>query len=122
VAGEVAVAVVVLCGAGLLLRTLLVLDGFEPGYSAQRERLLSVLVSVPSLTPGSRYLTRESLAQFYDAVDREVRAIPAVRSVGWATTLPLGGAQLGWTAFDVVGTPPPPDGVRPQADLQIVSS
>jgi putative ABC transport system permease protein len=79
-------------------------------------------VSVPSLTPGSRYPTRESLAQFYDAVDREVRAIPAVRSVGWATTLPLGGSQLGRTAFDVVGTPPPPDGVRPQADLQIVSS
>ena len=61
VAGEVAVAVVVLCGAGLLLRTLLVLDGFESGYGAQRERLLSVLVSVPALTPGSRYPTSESL-------------------------------------------------------------
>ena len=42
VVGEVAVAVVVLCGAGLLLRTLLVLDGFDAGYGAQRERLLSV--------------------------------------------------------------------------------
>ena len=73
VAGEVAVAVVVLCGAGLLLRTLLVLDGFESGYGAQRERLLSVLVSVPALTPGSRYPTSESLVQFYDAIDREVR-------------------------------------------------
>jgi putative ABC transport system permease protein len=122
VAGEVAVAVVVLCGAGLLLRTLLVLDGFESGYGAQRERLLSVLVSVPALPPGSRYPTGESLVQFYDAIDREVRAIPSVRGVGWATTLPLGGSLIGRTAFDIVGSPPPPDGVRPQADLQIVSS
>jgi putative ABC transport system permease protein len=122
VAGEVAVAVVVLCGAGLLLRTLLVLDGFDSGYGAQRERLLSVNVSVPALTAGTRYPTREGLLQFLEAVDREVRAIPLVRSVGWATTLPLGGSQIGRQAFDVVGAPPPRDGQRPQADFQIVSS
>jgi putative ABC transport system permease protein len=121
VAGEVAVAVVVLCGAGVLLRTLLVLDGFDPGYAAQRERLLTVNVSVPALTPGSRYPTRESLLQFYDAVDRSVRSISSVRSAGWASTLPLGGSQIGRQAFDVVGAPAPPDGVRPQADLQVVS-
>ena len=122
VAGEVAVAVVVLCGAGLLLRTLLVLDRFEPGYSAPRERLLSVNLSVPALLQGSRYPTRESLLQFYEAVDREVRGIPLVRDTGWATTLPLGGSQIGRQAFDVVGAPPPQDGVRPQADLQVVSA
>ncbi len=122
VAGEVAVAVVVLCGAGLLLRTLLVLDGFDSGYGAQRERILSVLVSVPGFAQGSRYPTRESVLQLYDGIDREVRAIPVVRSVGWATTLPLGGSQIGRSAFDVVGAPPSRDGVRPQADLQIVSA
>jgi len=122
VAGEVTVAVIVLCGAGLLLRTLVVLDGFDSGYGAQRERLLSVLVSVPGLTPGSRYPTRESVLQLYEAIDREVRAIPVIRNVGWATTLPLGGSQIGRAAFDIVGAPPPPDGVRPQADLQIISA
>jgi putative ABC transport system permease protein len=122
VAGQIAVAVIVLCGAGLLLRTLMVLDGFESGYGAQRERLLSVLVTVPGLTQGSRYPTRESVLQLYDAIEREVRAVAVVRSVGWATTLPLGGSQIGRTAFDIVGAPSPPDGVRPQADLQIVSA
>ncbi|HVQ16065.1 MAG TPA: ADOP family duplicated permease [Vicinamibacterales bacterium] len=121
VVGEVAVAVVVLCGAGLLLRTLLVLDGFDAGYSANRERLLSLVLSVPALTPGSRYPTRESLLQFYEAVDGEVRTIPGVRTAGWATTLPLGGSLIGRQAFDIVGAPPPPDGVRPQADFQVVS-
>ncbi len=117
VAGEVAVAVVVLCGAGLLLRTLLVVDGFDSGYTAQRERLLSALVSLP----GSRYPTPESVLQFYDAVDRELLQNPVVRSAGWATTLPLGGSQLGRQAFDIVAAPPPPNGERPQADYQIVS-
>ena len=121
VVGEVAVAVVVLCGAGLLLRTLLVLDSFDAGYTANRERLLSVVLSVPALTPGSRYPTRESLLQFYEAVDRQVSGIAAVRRVGWATTLPLGGSLIGRQAFDIVGVPPPPDGVRPQADFQVAS-
>ncbi len=121
VVGEVAVAVVVLCCAGLLLRTLLVLDSFEPGYRAQREHLLSVTMSVPGLTPGSRYPTRESLLQFYEAIDQAIHAIPAVRSTAWASTLPLGGSLIGRQAFDVVGAPAPQDGVRPQADLQVVS-
>ena len=119
--GEVAVAVIVLCSAGLLLRTVLVLDSFDAGYGAQRERLLAVTVSVSGLTPGTRYPTRESLLQFYDAIAREVRAIPAVRSASWATTLPLGNSQIGRQAFDIVGAPPPQDGVRPQADFQLVS-
>jgi putative ABC transport system permease protein len=121
VVGEVAVAVVVLCGAGLLLRTLLVVDSFDPGYGAQRERLLAATVSVSGLTPGTRYPTRESLLQFYEAIDREVRAIAGIRSASWATTLPLGNSLIGKQAFDIVGVPPPQDGVRPQADFQIVS-
>jgi putative ABC transport system permease protein len=121
VVGEVAVAVVVLCGAGLLLRTLLVLDSFDPGYGAQRERLLTATLSVPALAPGTRYPTPESLLQFYESIERGVRAIPAVRHVGWATTLPLGNSLIGRQAFDIVGAPAPEDGVRPQADLQLVS-
>lgn len=122
VAGEVAVAVVVLCGAGLLLRTLLVLESFDAGYRAEREGLLAATVAVSGLTPGTRYPTRESLLQFYEAIDTKVRAIPAVRSTSWATTLPLGNSLIGQQSFDIVGAPPPPDGVRPQADFQIVSS
>jgi putative ABC transport system permease protein len=121
VAGEVAAAVIVLCGAGLLLRTVLVLDSFDSGYGAQPERLLAVNVSVPALTPGSRYPSRESLLQFYDAIGRELRAIPAVSGIGLASTLPLGGSQIGRQAFDIIGGSAPPDGVRPQADFQVIS-
>jgi putative ABC transport system permease protein len=122
VIGEVAVAIVVLCGAGLLLRTLLVLDGFEPGYSAQRERLLSAHLPTSALSPGSRYPTSESLMRFLDLVERRVDELPAVQSAALATTLPLGGSQIGQQAFDIVGQPGPASGERFQADLQIVSA
>jgi predicted permease len=97
------------------------LDSFDAGYGAQRERLLAATVSVSGLTPGTRYPTRESLLQFYNAIEMEVRAIPSVRSVSWATTLPLGGSLVGRQAFDIVGAPPAQDGVRPQADFQVIS-
>jgi putative ABC transport system permease protein len=44
-----------------------------------------------------------------------------VRSAGWATTLPLGNAQIGQNRFQIVGDPPPASENRPEADYQIVS-
>ena len=117
VAGEVAVAVLVLCGAGLLLRTLLVVERFEPGYRAANETLLTIDFSVPS----SRYPNRESLLQFYDAVEREVAALPGVRNAAWATTLPSGNSQIGERAFNVVGDAPSGEGSQSSADYQVVS-
>ena len=78
-----------LCGAGLLLRTLLVLERFEPGYRAASDTLLTIDFDVPS----SRYPSRESMLQFYDAVEREVAALPGVRNVAWAATLPSGNSR-----------------------------
>jgi putative ABC transport system permease protein len=117
VAAEIAVAVLVLCGAGLLLRTLLVLERFEPGYHAASDTLLTVDFSVPP----SRYPNGESLLQFYDAVEREVAALPGVRNAAWATTLPSGNSQIGYRTFSVVGDASAGDGSQPSADYQIVS-
>jgi putative ABC transport system permease protein len=117
VAAEVAAAVLVLCGAGLLLRTLLAIDSIDQGYRAEGERVLTLDFTLP----GNRYTTADSLRQFFDSVDREVGAVAGVRTVGWATTLPLGGSQLGGQAFEIVGDPPVRDGNRTSADFQIVS-
>ena len=117
VAAEVAAAVLVLCGAGLLLRTLLAIDSTDQGYRAEAERVLTLDFTLP----GNRYATPESLWQFYDAVEREAGAVSGVRSVGWASSLPLGGSQLGGQSFEIVGDPPARDGNRSSADFQIVS-
>jgi putative ABC transport system permease protein len=115
VAGEVATAVLLLVGAGLLLRTLLAVERVDRGYRA--ESVLTMVVD----PLGSQYPTNEKLLQFYDAVVDEVRALPNVRSVAWASTLPLGPSYAGRTWVAIEGDPPVEEGRRPTADYQLVS-
>jgi putative ABC transport system permease protein len=117
VVAEVATAVLLLCGAGLLLRTLLTVDTVDPGYRADADSVLTMDVTLPE----QRYPTPESRLRFYQDVEREVLAVPRVRSAGWAATLPFGNAQIGRSAFQIVGDPPPPPDDRPLADYQVVS-
>jgi putative ABC transport system permease protein len=115
VVGEVATAVLLLFGAGLLLRTLLAVENVDRGYRA--DQVLTMIVD----PIGSRYPTEAALLQFYDAVAQETRALPGVHSVAWASTLPLGPSYAGRTAFEVEGDPPVDPARRPMADYQIVS-
>jgi len=115
VAGEVATAVLLLVGAGLLLRTLMAVQNVDRGYRA--ESVLTMMVD----PLGSEYPTSEKLLQFYDTVAEEVRALPGVRSVAWASTLPLGTSYEGTRFVSIVGDPPPQDGTLPSADYQVVN-
>ena len=115
VVGEVATAVLLLVGAGLLLRTLLVLNNVDRGYRA--ESVLTMVVDPLA----SQFPTRPALLRFFDDVEREVMAVPGVRSVGWASTLPLGTSMFGRLFFEVVGEAPPDRSQLPSADYQIVS-
>ena len=115
VAGEVATAVVLLCGAGLLLQTLLKLLGGDTGYRATSESVLTLDFSVPT-GKDSRYPTPEAVTQFYDAVGRDVSALPEVRRVGWVSSLPYGTSELGRWAFEIVGDPPAKPRDRPMAE------
>jgi putative ABC transport system permease protein len=119
VAGEVAAAVVLLCGAGLLLRTLLVLDNVDTGYRADGDSVLTLDFSVQGPRPGTRYPDLPSLMQFYDAASREISAIPTVRKFGWSTGLPYGTtSEIGRMPIEIVGDPPLAPDARPRADLQ----
>ena len=115
VVGEVATAVLLLFGAGLLLRTLLAVDAFDRGYRA--ESVLSMLVD----PLGSKYPTPASLQQFFDEVEAEVAAVPGVASVGWAESLPLDFFDAGGLSFEIVGDPPVDQSQRPTTEYQIVS-
>jgi putative ABC transport system permease protein len=115
VAGEVAAAVLLLCGAGLLLKTVLTLVGGDTGYRSASESVLTLDFSVPT-GKASRYPTPEKVLQFYDTVAREVRAQPEVRRVGWSSSLPYGTGELGDWPLTVVGDPPVADRDRPMAD------
>jgi putative ABC transport system permease protein len=115
VIGEVATAVLLLFGAGLLLRTLMAVEGFDRGYRA--ESVLSMLVD----PLGSKYPTPESLQQFYDQIEAEIAAVPGVTSVAWADSLPLDFFDSGGVSFEIVGDPPVVDSQRPSTAYQVVS-
>jgi putative ABC transport system permease protein len=115
VMGEVAAAVMLLVGAGLLLRTLMAVDNVPRGYEA--ESALSVFVD----PLGGRYPNRESLLRFFDSIERETSSDANVRSIAWATTLPMGDSTFGASPFQVVGDPPLEENQRPTTDYQVVS-
>ncbi len=96
--GEVAAAVLLVAGAGLLLRTLVSLDRVDPGFRA--DHVLTMYVSLPN----SRYPKPADTLTFYQAVEREIAAVPGVRSVGLSTVLPTDGWDIG-QGFQVVGQP-----------------
>jgi putative ABC transport system permease protein len=113
---QVATAVVLLYGAGLLTRTLIEVDTVDPGYRA--ESVLSLVVDPLAST----YDTPEALLQFYGEIEQELRAIPGVESFAWTMVLPLGGSMIGRLFYDVAGEEPAVPSERPIADLNMVSA
>ena len=96
---EVAVAVLLLCGAGLLLRTLLTLKDVDPGNRADGAPDDG---HEPRCGQGSR-----EVAAVLSTIEREVRTVPGVGDVAWGTAMPFDGQFYG-QAFEVDGDPPRP--------------
>ena len=115
VIAEVATAVLLLFGAGLLLRTLLAVEGVDRGYRAKS--VLTMMVD----PLGRRYPTDAALLQFFEAIEREVTTLPGVRSMAWTSTLPLGPSDGGERSFEIAGGPAVDARQRPVADYEIVS-
>jgi len=119
---QIAVSVLLLCGAGVLLRTLFVLEDVDSGSRATN--VLTMEVTVPFANPGlpspGPYATETGRANFYDAVEREVSVLPGVRSAAWGSALPLDGR---WIAMpmEIAGGPSQPEGMRPLASYELVS-
>jgi putative ABC transport system permease protein len=83
VAAEVALALVLLLGAGLLVRSLGRLQRVAPGF--EPKNVLHAFVSIPD----TKYATPQARAAFYQHVLERVRALPGVETAGAINTLPL---------------------------------
>jgi putative ABC transport system permease protein len=97
---EVALAIVLLIGAGLLIRSFGKLLNVDPGYRA--ENLLTARVALPP-----RYRDDEQRVQFYERVRQRLAALPGVASVGVTSHLPLTGYNMG-AGLRVEGRTPQP--------------
>ena len=85
VVSQVAVALVLLVGAGLLVRSFLALRQVDPGFQA--DHLLTMRLSLPE----SRYAENDAIATFYDSLLQRLSALPGVRQAATISNLPMSG-------------------------------
>jgi putative ABC transport system permease protein len=112
VVAEVALALVVLVGAGLLINSFWRLLRVEHGFDPQ-----NVITFRLSLSP-TRYADGPQQVNFLKQVLERVAAVPGVRAAGLTTTTPLTGGAA--TDFEIVGRPPVPDEHAPIADIRTI--
>jgi len=110
---EVALAVVLVIGAGLMIRTLAALSSIDLGFNP--DRVLTMRVTIP----GSKYRTNENVAHFFDALQERVNALPGVDVAGIVRALPLA-APVGDYFIDIEGFEES-QGREAKGDLQVVS-
>jgi putative ABC transport system permease protein len=114
VVSEVALALVLLIGAGLLitsfLRLMQVNIGFDPA------NVLTMNINLPS----SKYPDGRRQTEVLDRILERVSTVPGVRSAGLASTLPFNGGPA--TDFEIEGRPPVADWQAPVADIRIVDA
>ena len=100
---EVGLTVILLIGAGLLLKS------YERLRSADMGCLTQDVITMHLGIPDARYATPAQRANFYDMLLDHVRALPGVDAAGFATLVPGQGYQMDWS-FTIVEHPPLPQG------------
>lgn len=114
VAGEMALALMLLIGAGLLIKSFVRLEHLSPGF--QPEQILTMRVNLRSL----RGTKPERQAAAWQEVIERVRQVPGVNSVGSIAFPPLG-PVLPATGFWVAGRPVPKPGDQPVTGVSVVT-
>jgi predicted permease len=97
VAGEIALALILLVGAGLLIRSFVNVLTLDPGF--ERENILTVSLTLP----GATYNTREKTAAFYQQLLEQLQTTPGIIAVGTTNKLPLSRTDYFSLLFEVVG-------------------
>jgi len=113
VASEFALALILLIGAGLMVRSFFALQSIDPGFNPNR--VLSMAVSVA----GTQESEPHRRAIFYQQLVERVRALPGVEAAGGINHLPLAGDMWGWP-FAIEGRAKPLPGESPSAVYRIV--
>jgi putative ABC transport system permease protein len=116
---EVATALMLLAGAGLLLRSFERLIAVEAGFNPDKLLTLQVWLPWPNQPEKGRYFTNPQRRAFYEAAIDNVRRVEGVRAVALASRLPFQGRNDG--RFEIEGRPTTPDQPMPSAELRWVS-
>ncbi|HEX6070107.1 MAG TPA: ABC transporter permease [Longimicrobiaceae bacterium] len=111
---QTALAVTLLSGAGLLIRSFAQLSAVDPGF--RTERAMAVDLSLPS----AGYPQPEQVRAFYAMLEERVRGLPGVESAGLSSSLPMGGFYWG-SPLLVDGLPEPAPGEDRVVQIRVVT-
>jgi putative ABC transport system permease protein len=116
VIAEMAMAMVLLIGAGLLLRSFAHLLDVKPGFTT--ENLLTMQIGLPN----AAYQQPEKRAAFMQQLETSLRGAPEVTSVGFVTRLPLMSTLNNVTTYLAIEGREVPPGDRPEIDFRRAST
>jgi putative ABC transport system permease protein len=111
VVAEVALALVLLVGAGLMMKSFLRLQAVNPGFEAKN------LLTMRVLLPRAKYPKEEQQMAFFQQAVARMQALPGVRSAAVVSELPFAGLGSA-TGFTIVGRPAPPAGNEQVTDVR----
>jgi putative ABC transport system permease protein len=113
VMSEIALAVVLLVGAGLMMKSLLRLLQTNVGFKTQN------LLTMTVVAPPGKYKDATQQVQFNDELNKRIQSLPGVIGVGTVDILPLQGGNT--TRFSVEGDPVPPPGQEIESNIRTVN-
>src|SRR5437764_7837336 len=114
VIAEVALALVLLSGAGLLIKSFTRLQNVNPGFNPRNA--LTFEVSLPKI----QYPDDASVVRFNNDAQRRIAALPGVQAAGFSTILPLAGTNSEWS-FDIEGAATTDNSPTPDEEKRQVS-
>jgi len=103
VVSEIALSLILLVGAGLMMRSFLTILKSDPGFKPEKVLTMNLVL------PAAKYSSQPTRAAFFDELTKRVNALSVVESVGVVNNLPLSGSNFS-TYFLVEGLPDPAPG------------
>ena len=112
---EVALALVLLAGGGLMLKSFVTLIDVDPGFDPHNVLRLDLSL------PGPRYPNPQQQIRFYEELMRRIKTLPGVDAVAATTQTPLSPGD-NWSPFTIEGRPAPAPGQQSNGAMRSVSS
>ncbi|HEY0321329.1 MAG TPA: ABC transporter permease [Pyrinomonadaceae bacterium] len=113
VIAEIALSLVLLVGAGLMVKSLVRLQSVNPGFNAENVLTMRVIL------PQRKYAEDAQVLGFFKQAVERIEALPGVKSAGAVSFLPFTGLAAA-TSMKIEGRPEPPAGEKPGTEVRVV--
>ncbi|MDQ3120356.1 MAG: ABC transporter permease, partial [Verrucomicrobiota bacterium] len=114
VVAEVSLALVLLIGAGLMIRSFVRLQAVETGFNPEN------VLTMRAQLPRKRYAEPHQILDFFKQAQERIAAVPGVQAVGAISYLPLTGPAAR-DGFKIVGRPEPAPGQEPGVEVRVIT-